>query len=251
MSKSLDKTAGFVAANRFGFGLKLGEINAISADPKGWLKAQLETIDQIPAAMQSLPLSQSMLIEEGNWRRERRQMTRSGDQQTLSQAQQDYRRKSTRQSRQQLGTRLQVAVETQQPFAERLLRFWSNHFTIAASGGQKAVLRTIALPYENEAIRSNLSADFTSMLLAVEQHPAMLIYLDNDNSIGPGSEVGRRRDRGLNENLAREILELHTLSVNGRYTQTDVTSLAKMITGWTVVWQTNNRLRTGNQDHDV
>jgi len=110
------------------------------------------------------------------------------------------------------------------------------------------VLRTIAIPYENEAIRKNLAADFTSMLLAVEQHPAMLIYLDNDNSIGPDSEVGRRRDRGLNENLAREILELHTLSVNGGYTQIDVTSLAKMITGWTVTWQTNNRLRAGNQD---
>ena len=73
------------------------------------------------------------------------------------------------------------------------------------------------------------------MLLAVESHPAMLIYLDNARSIGPNSPAGRNRRRGLNENLAREILELHTLGVRSVYTQDDVTSFAKVITGWTVV----------------
>lgn len=242
------ETAGYVAANRFGYGPRPGEIDVISKDPKAWLKDQLETIDQIPLAMQNLPASQTMLVKEGAWRQERRAMARSADEQTLMDRQRNNRRESIRLSREQLRTRLQVAIETEQPFAERLLRFWSNHFTVAVSGGQKAVLRTIAVPYENEAIRSNLAADFTSMLMAVEQHPAMLIYLDNDNSIGPNSDIGRRRDRGLNENLAREILELHTLSVKGGYTQTDVTSLAKMITGWTVTWQRSNRPRAANQN---
>jgi len=71
------------------------------------------------------------------------------------------------------------------------------------------------------------------MLKAVEQHPAMLFFLDNQQSIGPGSRAGRRSKRGLNENLAREIMELHTLGVGGGYTQADVTALAKILTGWT------------------
>ncbi|MFX7784769.1 DUF1800 family protein, partial [Acinetobacter baumannii] len=67
----------------------------------------------------------------------------------------------------------------------------------------------------------------------VEQHPAMLSFLDNQQSIGPDSRAGQNRKKGLNENLAREIMELHTLGVNGGYTQADVTSLARIITGWT------------------
>jgi uncharacterized protein (DUF1800 family) len=248
MSSDSTKSLAYIAANRFGYGLRPGELDVIGKDPRAWLKNQLKTINQIPVAMQPLPTSQAMLTEEGAWRRERRELTRSADQQVLQDKQRDNRRKSLRQSREQLSARLQVAVETDQPFAERLVRFWSNHFTVAVSGGQKAVLRTIAVPYENEAIRANLTADFTSLLLAVEKHPAMLIYLDNDNSIGPGSAIGQRRGRGLNENLAREIMELHALSVDGGYTQSDVTSLAKMITGWTVNWGQNRRPRVGNQD---
>jgi uncharacterized protein (DUF1800 family) len=72
------------------------------------------------------------------------------------------------------------------------------------------------------------------MLHAVVRHPAMLVYLDNQRSIGPNSRTGRRRGRGLNENLAREILELHTVGVNGGYTQDDVINFARALTGWTV-----------------
>jgi uncharacterized protein (DUF1800 family) len=95
--------------------------------------------------------------------------------------------------------------------------------------------------YENEAIRPNVSGKFVDLLLAAEKHPAMITYLDNQRSVGPGSQLAkrasrRRRDQefGLNENLAREILELHTLGVDGGYSQTDVTSFAKVITGWSV-----------------
>ena len=81
---------------------------------------------------------------------------------------------------------------------------------------------------------ANVLGRFADMLLAVESHPAMLVYLDNARSIGPDSLAGRNRGKGLNENLAREILELHTLGVRSGYSQDDVTSFAKVITGWTL-----------------
>ncbi|MBV8447523.1 MAG: DUF1800 family protein [Hyphomicrobiales bacterium] len=118
-------------------------------------------------------------------------------------------------------------------FGERLAMFWANHFAISAAKGPN--VRVIAGAFERETIRPHVFGRFADMLLAVETHPAMLFYLDNQQSFGPNSPAGQNRKRGLNENLAREILELHTLGVNGGYTQDDVTSLARIITGWTVV----------------
>ena len=88
--------------------------------------------------------------------------------------------------------------------------------------------------YEREAIRPHVLGRFADMLLASASHPAMLFYLDNSRSIGPKSVAGLVNTRGLNENLAREILELHTLGVRSVYTQDDVTSFAKVLTGWTI-----------------
>jgi uncharacterized protein (DUF1800 family) len=116
---------------------------------------------------------------------------------------------------------------------ERLAMFWANHFAVSAAKGPH--VRIIAGAFEREAIRPHVFGRFADMLLAVETHPAMLFFLDNQQSFGPNSVAGQNRKRGLNENLAREILELHTLGVNGGYTQDDVTSLARIITGWTVV----------------
>ena len=116
-------------------------------------------------------------------------------------------------------------------FAERLVVFWSNHFCISANKGGLA--RMWAGSFEREAIRPHVFGRFADMLKAVEQHPAMLFFLDNQQSLGPDSRAGQNRKRGLNENLAREIMELHTLGVGGGYTQDDVTSLARIITGWT------------------
>ncbi|MCK1637433.1 DUF1800 domain-containing protein [Bradyrhizobium sp. 157] len=127
--------------------------------------------------------------------------------------------------------RLQRAVITDGGFAERLVVFWSNHFCISASKGGLA--RMWAGSFEREAIRPHVLGRFADMLKAVEQHPAMLFFLDNQQSLGPDSRAGKNRNRGLNENLAREILELHTLGVGGGYSQDDVTSLANIITGWT------------------
>jgi uncharacterized protein (DUF1800 family) len=118
-------------------------------------------------------------------------------------------------------------------FGERWVWFWANHFCVSA--GKGGPVRAQAGIYEREVIRAHAFGRFEDMLLAAEMHPAMLIYLDNQLSIGPNSRAGRNRRRGLNENLAREILELHTLGVAGGYTQADVTSLARMLTGWMVV----------------
>jgi uncharacterized protein (DUF1800 family) len=127
--------------------------------------------------------------------------------------------------------RIQRASIVECGFLERLVTFWSNHFCISASKGQPA--RIWAGAFEREAIRPHVLGRFADMLKAVEQHPAMLFFLDNQQSIGPDSRAGWRSKRGLNENLAREIMELHTLGVGGGYTQVDVTALAKILTGWT------------------
>ncbi|RTM12013.1 MAG: DUF1800 family protein [Bradyrhizobiaceae bacterium] len=127
--------------------------------------------------------------------------------------------------------RLQRATLAECGFTERLVAFWSNHFCISASKGELA--RIWAGAFEREAIRPHVLGRFADMLKAVEQHPAMLFFLDNQQSLGPDSRAGQNRKRGLNENLAREIMELHTLGVGGGYTQDDVTSLARIITGWT------------------
>jgi uncharacterized protein (DUF1800 family) len=126
--------------------------------------------------------------------------------------------------------RMEAATSPLAGFSERLVWFWSNHFCISAR--KAGVVRILAGAYEREVIRAHLSGRFEDMLLAAEKHPAMLVYLDNEQSAGPHSRGGQRQQKGLNENLAREIMELHTLGVDGGYTQEDVTSLARILTGW-------------------
>ncbi len=128
-------------------------------------------------------------------------------------------------------TRIQRALDAPVGLVERLVAFWSNHFAISAA--KSGLARACAGAFEREAIRPHVLGKFADMLKAVEQHPVMLHYLDNQQSMGPNSRGGQNQKKGLNENLAREIMELHTLGVNGGYTQTDVTSLARIITGWT------------------
>jgi uncharacterized protein (DUF1800 family) len=127
--------------------------------------------------------------------------------------------------------KLQRGIIADCGFVERLVVFWSNHFCISANKGGLA--RMWAGSFEREAIRPHVLGRFGDMLKAVEQHPAMLFFLDNQQSLGPDSRAGKNRNRGLNENLAREIMELHTLGVGSGYSQDDVTSLARIITGWT------------------
>jgi uncharacterized protein (DUF1800 family) len=135
--------------------------------------------------------------------------------------------------RDEVLARVVLEMEPDGGIGERLVQFWSNHFCIGAT--KSNMTRIMAGAYEREAIRPHVFGRFEDMLVAAESHPAMLDFLDNRLSIGPGSPAGKRRGRGLNENLAREILELHTLGVSGGYGQIDVTNLARIITGWTVV----------------
>ena len=129
--------------------------------------------------------------------------------------------------------RFQRAIEARAGFAERLVAFWANHFCISVAKG--GIARVSAGSFEREAIRPHVLGRFADMLLAAESHPAMLHFLDNAHSVGPNSRAGERSHRGLNENLGREIMELHTLGVGGGYGQSDVTAMAKILTGWTFV----------------
>jgi len=125
-------------------------------------------------------------------------------------------------------TRIDAALAAEIGLVERLVWFWSNHFCISADK-----IQSMAGAYEREAIRPYVLGRFADMLQAVESHPAMLFYLDNAASMGPNSIAGINRTRGRNENLAREILELHTLGVRAGYTQDDVIHFANVLTGWT------------------
>ena len=131
----------------------------------------------------------------------------------------------------QAAAQLGNAVTTPAPFRERLVWFWSNHFAVSRRQGQCAA---VAAAFVEEAIRPHVTGRFADMVLAVMRHPAMLLYLDNAGSFGPDSPVGQKTHRGLNENLARECMELHTVSPPAGYTQADVTSFAKILTGWSV-----------------
>src|SRR5260221_14417368 len=120
------------------------------------------------------------------------------------------------------------AVAAEIGFVERLVWFWSNHFCVSADK-----ILSMAGAYEREAMRPHVLGRFADLLTAVESHPAMLVYLDNLESMGPNSVAGINRDKSLNENLAREILELHTLGARTGYSQDDVTRFANVLTGWT------------------
>ena len=208
----------FIAVSRFGLGARPLELPNLATDPRGWLKAQLGPAPP-PVAVAARRPGDEIL---GDF-----QAQLAGDKASRPMARRAYRDHYFA----EVGARVFAQIESRRPFVERLVAFWSNHFAISM---KKARILGIAGAFEREAIRPHVLGRFADMLLAVVQHPAMLIYLDNVRSIGPNSKVGARRERGLNENLAREILELHTLGVDGGYDQADVVALAKIITGWSV-----------------
>ncbi len=228
-----------IAANRFGLGARPGDLEVVDRNPESWLLDQLRGPPRMPQDIRDLPHSSIVLIDVQALRREQRQRRKSmeGDSPDMAPVQK-YGKVARGHFMDQVSARYRTAAVSDYPFYERLVHFWSNHFAISVD---KQPLPTITGLFENEAIRPNVAGKFVDMLLAVEQHPAMILYLDNQRSIGPNSQVGKRANRrnrqrnvGLNENLAREILELHTLGVNGGYTQKDVTTFAKVITGWSI-----------------
>ncbi|WCM22157.1 DUF1800 domain-containing protein [Paraburkholderia bryophila] len=140
--------------------------------------------------------------------------------------------------RSSVNARVASALTTQTPFVERLVHFWANHFAVST---EKPGVAALAGSFEAEAIRPHVLGRFEDMLVAVERHPAMQLFLDQTRSVGPDSMAALRaeqrnpeRKRGLNENLAREIMELHTLGVRSGYSQDDVTEFARALTGWSL-----------------
>jgi len=197
---------------RFGLGRRGAE--PLPADPAGWLLDQLHQPD--PTQFDDPPTAARGLAA---LREDRQTKPPPGESlvRKLFQA--------------QAAAQLANALTTTAPFRERLVWFWTNHFCVSLRRGEVAA---VAAAFVEEAIRPHVSGSFADMLLAVMRHPAMLLYLDNAGSVGPDSPAGARGHRGLNENLARECLELHTVSPLAGYTQADVTSFAKVLTGWSV-----------------
>ena len=200
------------ALNRFGLGRARGE--ALPDDPQRWLAAQLAQPDPGPPGPGVTEAYGAIEQDKAN-RREMAGQPSLARQMYLAEtrALQDY------------------AIASPTPFRERLVWFWANHFTVSLRRGEVAPM---AGAYVREAIRPYVTGRFQDMLLAVMRHPAMLMYLDNGGSAGPNSQAGLRQRRGLNENLARECLELHTISPLAGYTQADVTEFARVLTGWSL-----------------
>jgi len=238
-----------IAVLRFGLGARPGDLAAASGDPRAWLLAQIKGAVQL-AGNTPLAPSDQIFAEVLAAREERREQKRETTAPVETPGANPVRDAYLPHYRAQVLARAQSAALTARPFAERLVHFWANHFAVSAD---KGAVTGIAGTLENEAIRPNVDGRFVDLLIAVEQHPAMIAFLDNQSSVGRDSELARlaarrevmrsftrplsdapKREFGINENLAREILELHTLGVNGGYTQRDVTSFAQIITGWSI-----------------
>ncbi|HTB27857.1 MAG TPA: DUF1800 domain-containing protein [Steroidobacteraceae bacterium] len=228
-----------IAVLRFGLGARPGDLAVAAPDPRAWLRAQTRGSAE-RAGSTALAPSNEIFESVLAVREERREGRLDGaTPEEVKAAQAALRDAYQPHYRAQVLARAQSAAMTAQPFRERLVHFWSNHFAVSAD---KGAIHGLAGTLENEAIRPHVNGRFVELLTAVEQHPAMIAFLDNQFSAGADSPAGLRADArgggarrfGINENLAREILELHTLGVGGGYRQEDVTSFAQIITGWSI-----------------
>ena len=243
-----------IAVLRFGLGARPGDLNAATPDPRGWLRQQIRGALPLAVATPLTPSDQifaAVLAARQERQEQKREAvdTGAGGSGAALAANNILRVAYQPHYHAQVLGRAQSAVLTTRPFGERLVHFWSNHFAVSAD---KGAIFGLAGTLENEAIRPHVNGRFVDLLTAVEQHPAMIAFLDNQFSVGADSPAARfaaarfssarfaaggsppKRQFGINENLAREILELHTLGVDGGYRQTDVTSFAEIITGWSI-----------------
>src|SRR5262245_9048581 len=245
-----------LALHRFGLGPRAGSIASVASDPRGALLAELNRprAGQIDNPSLQTSGAANRMVFENNAKQlaEQKLAKKKRDENPDMQvpAMDPEPKQKTGEKKgppplpqriflQEAGARIDAAVGAEIGFVERLAWFWSNHFCISAGS------TVMAGAYEREAIRPHVLGRFREMLLAAEGHPGMLIYLDNQTSIGPNSIAGINNTRGLNENLAREILELHTLGVRTVYTQEDVTNFAKVLTGWTIIPTATNPAHGG------
>lgn len=248
-----------IALNRFGLGARPSD--EPPANPRRWLLQQLENFDARPRALADVPTRSAVVAQLAEYLEQQQMAARTRRQVQPAAATVDLRPQAAdpdanptrRYLRQAIrgdylamnSARLDSALETDSPFVERLVHFWANHFAVSVD---KLPVIGLAGLLEFEAIRPHVLGRFSDMLLAVERHPAMLLYLDQAQSIGPNSRAGEfiasrgGKQRGLNENLAREIMELHTLGVRSGYGQGDVTEFARALTGWTATGLGRGRL---------
>lgn len=252
------------ASARFGFGLRPGEAARIGTDGRAWLLDQISrpgsallTDPRLGSSADAVAALEAYREQQGT---ERRAATRrpapqqDGDAMSMAVSPPEARPENRPEARPAVQpprrlqsllfddteARVHRSVTTQDSFSERWVQFWSNHFTVAARS-----LPTLPWPgiFEREAVRPRVFGRFADLLKASVLHPGMLIFLDQHQSVGPGSQLAQRvarragQDRdppGLNENLAREVLELHTIGAQSGYSQADVTEFARALTGWTV-----------------
>ncbi|MFM0234297.1 DUF1800 domain-containing protein [Paraburkholderia sediminicola] len=280
MATSPNMNTAAIALNRFGLGARADDTPP--ADPKGWLLAQFEQYQPRPAAWASQPDSVALSGELAQQRMQLNQLNRQtqqtvnegasanptnaqasmqttgqanpqttgqGASETAAQTAKQAERKALRGEildmyRSSVNARVASALTTETPFIERLVHFWANHFAVST---EKPGVAALAGSFEAEAIRPHVLGRFEDMLVAVERHPAMQLFLDQTRSVGPDSMAAMRAaernpnvKRGLNENLAREIMELHTLGVRSGYNQDDVTEFARALTGWSLAGNPGN-----------
>ncbi|TPL75754.1 DUF1800 family protein [Mesorhizobium sp. B2-3-15] len=251
-----------IVFNRFGLGARPGDRERLGGDPRGYLKAELRRPDVAMIPLDdpayadlkgSTPAIQASMAANLQRKRDRQRMATEQPPAATSAAASVMPPPAepvmsppvapaaaaakpavppveVMLFRAEAQARFDKAMQAEAGFVERLVYFWSNHFCVSVA--KDNIVRASAGAFEREAIRPFVLGRFADMLMAVERHPAMLFYLDNQQSIGPDSRAGKNRQRGLNENLAREILELHTLGVGSGYSQADVTSFARILTGW-------------------
>ncbi|SIO48178.1 DUF1800 domain-containing protein [Paraburkholderia phenazinium] len=248
MIPSPNDNAAAIALNRFGLGARPEDTPP--ADPKRWLLSQFDQYQPMPAAWAGQPGAVALATQLGEQRMQNANANANvgpasdatvnpADKQAAKQAANKAMRAEIRDVyRTAVNVRVNSALTSSTPFIDRLVHFWANHFAVSTEKPQVAAL---AGAFEMEAIRPHVLGRFDDMLVAVEQHPAMQIFLDQTRSVGPDSMAAMRAEqrnpdnkRGLNENLAREIMELHTLGVRSGYTQADVTEFARALTGWSV-----------------
>lgn len=226
----MNTTKLYTALNRYGYGADSNTPSLKNIDPKGWLIAQLQPYPKLDNSWTSqLAAEQHYLYVQSKRANKKNQMA---DMNGMAKA--VSRKDIVEAAKSLVNDSIKHNIETNTPFQARLLDFFSNHFSVSYSN---LPMIALAPTLEHEAIGPNLVGQFENLLIAVEQHPAMLVYLNNEYSVGPNSIAARKYKKkklGLNENLAREILELHTLGVKAGYTQQDVTEFAKGITGWSI-----------------
>jgi uncharacterized protein (DUF1800 family) len=229
--------AAAIAVTRFGLGAKPGELSAVHSDPRAWLQTQIRPVGGADQPQPNAPSSAQRLLEFRQYQAERRDARQEA---TATGQNFDPVKFAAKLLREDTGVdflaRARLGATTDAGFRERWALFWCNHFTVSATKLQTA---TLVGPFEQEAIRPHVFGRFHDMLVASSSHPAMLLYLDQAQSVGPDTMAATFLSRtgkqaGLNENLAREIMELHTVGVEAGYTQADVTEFARAMTGWSI-----------------